>query len=157
MVFSNNRESNGSASAIATPIVETVVSPFHCLYQDALYFHKQSRLWKPRSEAEAGRLAHGAGFVRGERGGVGSSSGGGVGTAGIGTLARRSDSAAAARRGLGAFAGDRPQRRRARGAWSVRSRRAPLAAIRRIDRPSRFLDLSRTGRNPPRVLSGERR
>ncbi|MGZ3486569.1 MAG: hypothetical protein ACXVBY_06850, partial [Isosphaeraceae bacterium] len=25
-------------------VIETVVSPFHCLYQDALYFHTQSRL-----------------------------------------------------------------------------------------------------------------
>ncbi len=38
-------------------ILETVVSPFHCLYQDALEFHKQSHLRLPRSEAEASRLA----------------------------------------------------------------------------------------------------
>ncbi|MDB5353068.1 MAG: hypothetical protein JWN86_4315 [Planctomycetota bacterium] len=38
-------------------IIETVVSPFHCLYQDALDFHKQSHLRLPRSEAEASRLA----------------------------------------------------------------------------------------------------
>jgi hypothetical protein len=36
-------------------VVETVVSPFHCLYQDALHFHTQSRL--ALSEAEASRLA----------------------------------------------------------------------------------------------------
>lgn len=41
-------------------IIETVVSPFHCLYQDALEFHKQSHLRLPRSEAEASRLARGA-------------------------------------------------------------------------------------------------
>ena len=26
-------------------VIETVVSPFHCLYQDALHFHTQSQLW----------------------------------------------------------------------------------------------------------------
>lgn len=36
-------------------VVETVVSPFHCLYQDALHFHTQSRL--AQSEGEAARLA----------------------------------------------------------------------------------------------------
>ena len=36
-------------------VIETVVSPFHCLYQDALHFHTQSRL--ARSEGEASRLA----------------------------------------------------------------------------------------------------
>ncbi len=41
-------------------IIETVVSPFHCLYQDALEFHKQSHLRLPRSEAEASRLARAA-------------------------------------------------------------------------------------------------
>jgi hypothetical protein len=39
-------------------IIETVVSPFHCLYQDALSFHTQSRL--ARSESEASRLARAA-------------------------------------------------------------------------------------------------
>jgi hypothetical protein len=41
-------------------IIETVVSPFHCLYQDALEFHQQSHLRRPRSEAEASRLARAA-------------------------------------------------------------------------------------------------
>jgi hypothetical protein len=41
-------------------VIETVVSPFHCLYQDALYFHTQSQLRLPRSEAEASRLARAA-------------------------------------------------------------------------------------------------
>src|SRR4051812_43575378 len=36
-------------------VIETVVSPFHCLYQDALHFHTQSRL--AQSEGEAARLA----------------------------------------------------------------------------------------------------
>jgi hypothetical protein len=36
-------------------VVEAVVSPFHCLYQDALHFHTQSRL--AQSEGEAARLA----------------------------------------------------------------------------------------------------
>ncbi len=38
-------------------VIETVVSPFHCLYQDALHFHTQSQLRLPRSESEASRLA----------------------------------------------------------------------------------------------------
>jgi hypothetical protein len=50
----------GDASAPAGWIIETVVSPFHCLYQDALEFHKQSHLRLPRSEAEASRLARAA-------------------------------------------------------------------------------------------------
>ena len=41
-------------------IIETVVSPFHCFYQDALEFHKQSHLRLARSEAEASRLARAA-------------------------------------------------------------------------------------------------
>ena len=41
-------------------VIETTVSPFHCLYQDALEFHKQSHLRLPRSEAEASRLARAA-------------------------------------------------------------------------------------------------
>jgi hypothetical protein len=41
-------------------VIETVVSPFHCLYQDALEFHKQSHLRLARSEAEASRLARAA-------------------------------------------------------------------------------------------------
>jgi hypothetical protein len=41
-------------------VIETVVSPFHCLYQDALYFHTQSQLRLARSESEASRLARAA-------------------------------------------------------------------------------------------------
>ncbi len=39
-------------------VVETIVSPFHCLYQDALHFHTQSRL--AQSESEASRLSRAA-------------------------------------------------------------------------------------------------
>src|SRR3954453_8150029 len=39
-------------------VIETVVSPFHCLYQDALHFHTQSRL--AQSEGDAARLARAA-------------------------------------------------------------------------------------------------
>jgi hypothetical protein len=53
---------NGSAGVLsqdggADPgwVIETVVSPFQCLYQDALHFHAQGRL--ARSESEASRLA----------------------------------------------------------------------------------------------------
>lgn len=41
-------------------VIETVISPFHCLYQDALQFHTQSQLRLARSESEASRLARGA-------------------------------------------------------------------------------------------------
>lgn len=39
-------------------VIETTFSPFHCLYQDALFFHTQSRLAK--SDADASRLARSA-------------------------------------------------------------------------------------------------
>jgi hypothetical protein len=38
-------------------VIETVVSPFHCLYADALDLHTQSRLRVVHSEADASRLA----------------------------------------------------------------------------------------------------
>ncbi|MBV8076635.1 MAG: hypothetical protein JO284_09570 [Planctomycetaceae bacterium] len=41
-------------------VIEAVVSPFHCLYQDALHFHTQSQLWLARSEGESSRLARAA-------------------------------------------------------------------------------------------------
>jgi hypothetical protein len=41
-------------------VIETRISPFHCLYQDALDFHKQSHLRLARSESEASRLARAA-------------------------------------------------------------------------------------------------
>ncbi|WP_422923667.1 hypothetical protein [Singulisphaera sp. PoT] len=50
----------GSDPDAAGWVIETVVSPFHCLYQDALHFHSQSQLRLQRSESEASRLARGA-------------------------------------------------------------------------------------------------
>ncbi len=41
-------------------IIETEVNPFHCLYQDALYFHTQSHRSLTRSVSEASRLARAA-------------------------------------------------------------------------------------------------
>jgi len=41
-------------------VIGTVISPFHCLYQDALHFHTQSQLRLARSESEASRLARGS-------------------------------------------------------------------------------------------------
>jgi hypothetical protein len=58
------RNGNGhSAAAIKSPpapaaaILETTVNPFHCLYQDALHYHTQSKLALGRSESEASRHA----------------------------------------------------------------------------------------------------
>jgi hypothetical protein len=48
----------GEEPAGAGSVIETIVSPFHCLYQDALYFHTQSRL--AQSESEASRLSRAA-------------------------------------------------------------------------------------------------
>ncbi|MGC8641774.1 MAG: hypothetical protein ACP5XB_18050 [Isosphaeraceae bacterium] len=39
-------------------VIETIVCPFHCLYQDALHFHTQSRL--AQSEGESARLSRAA-------------------------------------------------------------------------------------------------
>jgi len=52
--------SSGADSDAAGWVIETVISPFHCLYQDALHFHTQSQLRLQRSESEASRLARGA-------------------------------------------------------------------------------------------------
>ena len=41
-------------------VIETVVSPFHCLYQDALHFHTQSKRAEVRSDSEASRLCRAA-------------------------------------------------------------------------------------------------
>ena len=54
------RPASASAPAATGWVIETVVSPFHCLYQDALHFHTQSRLAAARSESEASRLARAA-------------------------------------------------------------------------------------------------
>jgi hypothetical protein len=39
-------------------VIETIVSPFHCLYQDAAHFHTQSK--SAQSESEASRLSRAA-------------------------------------------------------------------------------------------------
>jgi hypothetical protein len=60
------RPANGAAAARLAGdeapawVIETIVSPFQCLYQDALHFHTQSRLVLVQSEAEASRLARAA-------------------------------------------------------------------------------------------------
>ncbi len=40
-----------------TPVIMTEVSPFHCLYSDALDFHSQSRQMMAKSVGSASRLA----------------------------------------------------------------------------------------------------
>jgi hypothetical protein len=55
--FEIDEPSSNSADVIGF-VIETVISPFHCLYQDALAFHTQSRL--ARSDSEASRLARAA-------------------------------------------------------------------------------------------------
>jgi hypothetical protein len=53
------RDANGPVEADEKGwVIETVVCPFHCLYQDALSFHTQSRL--ARSESEASRISRAA-------------------------------------------------------------------------------------------------
>ena len=55
------RPATGNGNGTVTGwVIETVVSPFHCLYQDALHFHTQSKLCLARSESEASRLARAA-------------------------------------------------------------------------------------------------
>jgi hypothetical protein len=56
----SDRDRAAPDSAASGWIIETVISPFHCLYQDALYFHTQSQLRLARSESEASRLARAA-------------------------------------------------------------------------------------------------
>ena len=66
-----DRQGNGTANTAVAPrraadpgysgwVIETVFSPFHCLYQDALHFHTQSKIALARSESEASRLARAA-------------------------------------------------------------------------------------------------
>ena len=52
------RGATTSESADPGWVIETIFSPFHCLYQDALYFHTKSRV--VRSESEASRLSRSA-------------------------------------------------------------------------------------------------
>jgi hypothetical protein len=44
-----DRETYINGTAKPGWVIETEVSPFHCLYQDALHFHSQSRLTLMRS------------------------------------------------------------------------------------------------------------
>lgn len=55
-----DRGAHTNGAAAPGWVIETEVSPFHCLYQDALHFHSQSRLALKRSEGEAGRMARAA-------------------------------------------------------------------------------------------------
>lgn len=64
-----DRDLGSSSASTAAPdlmgersgnLIETIVSPFHCFYQDALWFHTQSQLRAARSESEASRLARAA-------------------------------------------------------------------------------------------------
>lgn len=50
----------GGTSVSAASVIETIVSPFHCLYQDAIEFHQQSKLKGAASESEGSRLARAA-------------------------------------------------------------------------------------------------
>ena len=45
-VGATSASDRAAANGAAVPgwMIETEVSPFHCLYQDALHFHSQSRL-----------------------------------------------------------------------------------------------------------------
>jgi hypothetical protein len=53
-----DREPPGRAAADGSAsVIVTEVSPFHCLYQDALEFHSQSRLMLGRSVGGSSRLA----------------------------------------------------------------------------------------------------
>ena len=54
--FGSGKEAGGASGWV----IETVVNPFHCLYQDALHFHTQSKLCLARSESEASRTARAA-------------------------------------------------------------------------------------------------
>lgn len=57
------RSAVGVAPRVRTesrPVLETIVSPFHCFYQDALEFHTQCHLRLAVSEAESSRLARAA-------------------------------------------------------------------------------------------------
>ena len=107
-------------------VIETVVSPFHCLYQDALHFHTQSRL--AQSEGEAARLARAAlllyicsaeALVR--------QAAVELGRPELQGLARRSQPPVASGRGLAALARDRCRARRAHA--FVRPRISPLAPV----------------------------
>jgi hypothetical protein len=50
----------GSTPNGSTQVIVAEISPFHCLYQDAVEFHTQSRQALPRSESASSRLARGS-------------------------------------------------------------------------------------------------
>lgn len=54
------RESGREPADQAASVIVTEVSPFQCLYQDALEFHSQCRLMLPKSEGASSRLARAA-------------------------------------------------------------------------------------------------
>lgn len=54
------RPSPTSTAGGPPAVIVTEISPFHCLYQDALDFHTQSRVMLPRSMGSASRLARAA-------------------------------------------------------------------------------------------------
>jgi hypothetical protein len=51
------RDPDGNGHPGSMSIIVTEISPFHCLYQDALEFHSQSRLMLTRSESASSRMA----------------------------------------------------------------------------------------------------
>ena len=55
-----DRSGSGDDPDPGGPVIITEVSPFHCLYQDALDFHSQSRLMLARSESASSRLVRAA-------------------------------------------------------------------------------------------------
>ena len=58
---SDGRDRDGSTPSDPTgSVIATEVCPFHCLYQDALEFHTQSRLALARSESASSRFARAA-------------------------------------------------------------------------------------------------
>jgi hypothetical protein len=59
-VADRDRPGPGQEPDAGCPLIITEISPFHCLYQDALDFHSQSRLMLPRSESASSRLARAA-------------------------------------------------------------------------------------------------
>ena len=59
-VADRDRTGRGQGPDPQGSLIVTEVSPFHCLYQDALEFHSQSRLMLSRSESASSRLARAA-------------------------------------------------------------------------------------------------
>lgn len=59
-VFASPRRDGGVGTDADGWVIETIVNPFHCLYQDALEFHTLSQLRLKQSVAEASRLARAA-------------------------------------------------------------------------------------------------